>query len=104
MLLENHPHKHPDAYPERKTKLTVETTDILACWQIVQEHYKKLGKFDEDGESESFIELYVLKVVDEKSGHWKTVRTFFTDRSYGPSNNVGAEKEREEIVNVYKHT
>ena len=101
MLLENHPDKHPNASPERKAQLTAETTDILACWGIVQEYYKTLDKFDEEDESESFIELYVLKVLDEFSGHWKTVRSFFADRTYSQSNNVNPERERLEIVKVY---
>ena len=40
-----------------------------------------MGKFDEEVESESFIKLYVLKVLDEISGHWQTVRTFFEGQS-----------------------
>ncbi|XP_055330870.1 uncharacterized protein LOC129583204 [Paramacrobiotus metropolitanus] len=89
-LLDYHPDKHPDATAEQKEQLTAETRDLLACWQIVRQHYatKNASQLSD----ESFIRVCVLKVFEAATQQWKIVRTFFEDIAVGLDLNPDTER------------
>jgi hypothetical protein len=87
MLLANHPDKFPDASIEEKEQKKLETTDILACWEIVREYYEdhphptagdNVGDVDE-----GFLTAFVLKVKDAVTGQWKAVRSWWGELGLG---------------------
>ena len=105
-ILAVHTDRNPDASEEEKTRLTQETTDILASWHIVRDYYKQKGKVDDDDEDEStYIKTYVLRVKEDlkesmKEGIWRIKRMFFEeDVSLGMDINEGY--ERLEIAKIH---
>lgn len=81
-LLRAHPDRNPNVSPERQAELTAETSDLLACWAILREHYRHVQREEVEGEEafveeDGYIDVVVLKVRETIEGAWRTVGCFF---------------------------
>ena len=99
-LLANHPDKHPDVSEEDRKRLTAETADILACWNIIREYYKDRGDEVESDCEEGFIKIFAYQILDVATQHWRTVRTFFDHVDFGREIDPTKEKLKEIVIYV----
>ena len=99
-LLANHPDKHPNVAEEERKRLTAETADILACWNIIREYYKERGNDVESDCEEGFIKIFAYQIFDVATQHWRTVRTFFDHVKFGREIDPTKEKLTEIVIYV----